>query len=124
MAFANYQKQTEDTLLTFTIHDEQYIKANQYDDAWVLSAERASNCKYLVCCHSQEPQKGTAFCVGLVSQIQAKNPGDGKTRYAICISAYAPIDLPDVWDGGQNPVRYVSLQDLGIDPASLTFETL
>ncbi|WP_139276495.1 hypothetical protein [Spirulina major] len=124
MTFANYQKTMEDTLLTFTGHDEQYIKTNQYDDAWVLSAERASQCQYLVCCHSQGAHKGTAFCVGRVSQIQAKNPEDAKTRYAICISEYAPIHLPNVWDGGQNPVRYVNLQDLGIDPASLRFETL
>lgn len=115
----------EDTLLTFTSHDEQYIKTNHYDDAWTLNEKRASNCKYLVCCYSQGAKKGTAFCVGLISHLtEVPTPEHEKTRYAIHITDYAPIDRPNTWDGGRFPVRYVALADLGIELESLTFESL
>jgi len=114
-----------DTLLTFTSHNEQYIKTNRYDNAWVVDPERASDCKYLVCCHSQGANKSSGFCVGLVSHVEeVPTPSNEKKRYAINITAYAPIDRPYLWDGGQNPVRYVNLADLGIDLAALKFELL
>lgn len=115
----------EDTLLTFTSHDEQYIKEHHYDDAWTLNEKRASNCKYLVCCYSQGAKKGSAFCVGLISRLaEVPTPPNEKKRYAINITEYAPIDRPNLWDGGRFPVRYVNLADLGIDLASLKFEPL
>jgi len=46
----------------------------------------------------------------------------GKDRYIIQISEVAVIDIPDLWPGNQNPVRYTSLEDLGIDLSDLKFE--
>jgi len=46
---------------------------------------------------------------------------EDKDRWVIRISEYARVSLPDKWDGGRNPVRYTTLDELGIDPSKLTF---
>jgi hypothetical protein len=46
------------------------------------------------------------------------------TRWRVRIGDYAKIAIPHAWDGGRNPVRYTTLQELGIDPATLEFEPI
>jgi hypothetical protein len=38
------------------------------------------------------------------------------------ISDFARVSKPAAWEGLRNPVRYTTLQALGIDPAMLLFE--
>lgn len=108
----------ENTVLTFTANDLQYIKTNGYDDSWVLNENRAGSCTYLVCCHSEGAKKRHAFVVGLISRIRESGEG----RWAIHISEYASIDIPNVWKGWRNPVHYTTLEDLGIELSTLRFE--
>lgn len=110
----------ENTVLTYTKNDLEYIKSTGCDRSWVLNENRASSCKYLVCCHSQGAKQRNAFLVGLISQIRDTD----ENRWAIHISEYASIDIPDVWQGWRNPVRYTTLEELGIDPSTLKFEKL
>jgi len=42
----------------------------------------------------------------------------------IAISEFARIERPDIWDHGRNPVRYTSLEELGIDLGTLRFEMM
>ena len=37
---------------------------------------------------------------------------------------FARVNVPDAWKGDRNPLRYSSLERLGIDPASLTWERI
>jgi len=46
----------------------------------------------------------------------------GKNRFIIQISEVAVIDIPDLWPGNQNPVRYTSLEELDITLSALKFE--
>ena len=39
----------------------------------------------------------------------------------IAIDEYAFVDIPNVWGGSRNPVRYGSLEQLGISPDTLEF---
>lgn len=119
----NSSTQPENTILTFTTHDIPFIKTNG-DECWVINRERGESCKYLVCCHSQKPNRGTAFCVGLLRNLRPMNTETGQQRYAIEISAYAEINVPNVWQGWQNPVHYTTLEVLGIDLDSLRFKAL
>jgi hypothetical protein len=68
-----------------------------------------------------EPQ-GSAFLVGIINNVvpSAENPA----RFLIRISEYAEVDIPKVWGGWRNPVKYTDLGSLGIDPASLKFEPM
>jgi hypothetical protein len=45
-------------------------------------------------------------------------------RWLIQISEYALVSIPDTWDGSRNPVRYRSMEELGIDPNQLDFQTM
>jgi len=65
---------------------------------------------------------GSVFLVGRISDV-VPSP-DYDERWLIKFSAYARIALPEVWKGWRNPVRYTSLEKLGIDPATLCFEPM
>ena len=116
----------EDTVVTFTANDLQYIKTNGCDNSWVLNKDRAGSCKYLVCCHSEGAKKRHAFVVGLISRIRfvCVDQHSGKDRWAIHISEYASIDIPNVWERWHNPVHYTTLKSLGIDISTLNFEKI
>lgn len=112
------------TIMTFTSNELTEILARGEDWSWVLNKSRAENCKYLVCCHHGGAKKGTAFLIGEISRIvdAPEDAGKDKPRANIQISKYAAIDIPNVWDGGRNPVRYTSLEELGINLTSLNFK--
>ncbi len=115
----------KDTILTYTANDVEFIKTKGCDKSWVLNKNRAENCAYLVCCHSRGADKRSAFLVGRKSDISFVCIDDsGNKRWAIEISEYASIDLPNVWEGWRNPVRYTTLEELGIDLSTLKFEKI
>jgi hypothetical protein len=90
-----------------------------------LAQDRAKKCKFLVCCSSQGANQKTSFLVGKISGTEFTYTGEsGKDRYLVTISEYASIDIPNSWNGQQNPVRYTSLEELGIDLNSLNFEKI
>jgi hypothetical protein len=100
--------------------------------SWVLDPTRAADCDYVVCTRSYknwregtEP-KGSAFLVGKVSGVvrSPDRPNRYPYRYLITMSEYALADIPDVWQGWRNPVRYTTMEDLGIDPAQLEFKPM
>jgi hypothetical protein len=108
---------------TFTGHSFETIESRGGDYAWVLDQNKARTYEYLVCCSSVGTNRGNAFLVGKISGVEFDHVGDtGKNRYAICVSEIAAVDIPDLWPGNQNPVRYTTLEELGIDPSKLSFQ--
>ena len=124
-----------DTIVVFTARSPERIVREGGSQAWVLNAARAKQCRWLVCTQNRHnpdhefsdatQEHGSAFLLGKVSGISRAAPeesDDGKERWLIRISEFARIEVPDVWDHGRNPVRYASLEKLGIDPAGLDFQ--
>jgi hypothetical protein len=110
-------------LQTFTENSLEDILNRGGDYDWALDQDRAKKCNYLVCCSSQGANRKQSFLVGKISGTEFTYTGDsGKKRYLVTISEYALINIPDSWPGNQNPVRYTSLEELGIDINSLKFE--
>ena len=110
-------------LQTFTENSLEDILDRGGDYDWVLDQDRAKKCQYLVCCSSQGANRKSSFLVGKISGAEFTYAGEnGQSRYLVTISEYASINIPNSWPGNQNPVRYTSLEDLGIDPAHLIFE--
>jgi hypothetical protein len=106
------------------------ILAKGGSDTWKLDPQRVLKCQYLVCTQNRHRQDGTpeaphraAFLVGKVSGVEPAEPINGP-RWLVRISEYAEIEMPEVWDGSQNPVRYTTLQSLGIDPETLDFQPM
>lgn len=108
---------------TFTHNSFDDIISRGGDYRWVLDPNRAKTYEYLVCCSSVGVNRGSAFLIGKISGVEVDRVEDtDQKRYAICISEVASIDIPDLWPGNQNPVRYTTLEDLGIDPSKLSFQ--
>jgi hypothetical protein len=123
----------KDTIIVFTARSPARIIEEGGSQAWVLNPARAKLCKWLVCTQNRhnpdhefsdatEPH-GAAFLVGKISGIkQSAEKGSGD-RWIIEISDYTTIEpRPDVWQHWRNPVRYASLDDLGIDVKELEFK--
>src|ERR1019366_4114703 len=64
----------------------------------------------------------SAFLVGKVSGVVPATDTPG--RWKIAIREFARVNIPEVWDKSRFPVRYTTLEDLGIDPTTLNFEPL
>lgn len=121
-----------DTVMVFTGKGLAQIVAEGGSQAWALDAGRANGCTYLVGTQNRkrahedwsnpEAPQGTGFVVARIAGIGPAPNYAG--RSIIRISDYAVVDIPNLWDGGRNPVRYTSLAALGIDVSKLTFTQL
>lgn len=127
---------TQDTVVVFTARSPDRIVREGGSQGWVLNAARAKQCTWLVCTQNRHnadhefsdatESHGSAFLLGKVSGIRrsAEEDKDGKERWLVTISEFARINVPDAWDHGRNPVRYASLKQLGIDPATAKFQPM
>jgi hypothetical protein len=100
--------------------------------AWVVAEKQARRRQFLVCIrnarevdfHDHEPH-GTAFLVGRISGLRPYgHDKKGMRRFIIEISEYAEVDHPDAWGEWRNPVKYTTLEELGIDPEKLRFQPM
>ncbi|MFO1056104.1 MAG: hypothetical protein U1E53_03970 [Dongiaceae bacterium] len=96
---------------------------------WKINVVRARSCPYLVCVHNggHEDSEGSeehnaAFLVAKVTSVQITP--DNEERCVIRFDEYADIHIPDVWQGWRFPVRYMTLEELGIDPTKLIWKKL
>jgi hypothetical protein len=117
--------------MVFTGRGISQILEDGGSQAWALNAVRARKCEYLICVqnHPGEPwakpeaSQGTAFLIGRVSGVEPAGDEHGANRWIINISEYAEIkDRPNMWDGSRNPVRYTTMEDLGLDPTKFAFK--
>jgi len=114
----------DDAIMVFTARSPEVIVEEGGSQAWVLNQARARRCTYLVCTQNQHhpnhefstatEDHGKGFLIGKISEIRKSREEGGEDRWMIAISEYAKLDVPNVWDGGRNPVRYTSLKSLGI----------
>lgn len=97
--------------------------------SWRLDRNNARQCEYVVCTRNahadwaQGPEEHhSAFLIGKVRDVVPAP--DYKGRFLIQFGSYARIDIPGAWRGDRNPVRYMTLEDLGVDPARLKWEQM
>jgi hypothetical protein len=96
----------------------------------VIKPKHVEDCEYVVLCRSgkskefeggDEP-KGSAFVVGRgLAVVPSPHMPE---RYMIKFREYALCAIPDVWPGDRYPVRYLTMEELGIDPAGLEFKPM
>lgn len=119
-------------VVVFTARTVEQILAEGGTSAWKLHPDHARSRAYCVCTRNSfarwskaghaEPHR-TAFLVGKISNVVPALNRD--RRYLIEFSEYALVNVPDVWvKGDRNPVKYVNLEDLGIDPTTLTWKLM
>ncbi len=62
--------------------------------------------------------------IGRISALEPSPEPDRNDRFIIRFSEYAEIDIPNMAYQWRNPVRYIQLEDYGIDPTKLKFRSL
>lgn len=116
-----------DAVMVFTYKTTDMIFDTGGSAAWRLSVPNARKCRYLVCARNAHDPRGNAsdvphhaaFLVGRISDIQPA-PDRDVGRYLVLIDEYAEVLVEDAWQSGnRNPVRYITLDELGIDPSKL-----
>jgi hypothetical protein len=96
--------------------------------SWRLVPSHAAKQEFVVVCRSGvdwaegTEDRGSAFLVGRLAGVQPSDEEVG--RYLIKMTEYADVSVPGAWKGWRNPVKYSTLEELGIDPSSLTFKPL
>ena len=122
----------DDAILVFTSERLGSLLGEGGSQAWRLNAPRAGRCTWLLCVRNRvntylgrqgatEPH-GAGFLLGRISAITSPTYHDIPGRWKIAFGEFAHLQSPDLWDGGQNPVRYTNLAARGIDPARLVFK--
>jgi hypothetical protein len=116
-------------IAVFTANSRAEVLAVGGSAAWVVAEKQARRREFLVCIrnardvdfHDHEPH-GTAFLVGRINGLKAHGVDrKGMQRWIIEISEYALIDHPEAWGEWRNPVKYTTLEELGIDLNKLKF---
>ena len=72
---------------------------------------------------AHEPH-GSAFLIGEIRDIrETEVDSRGNCRSLISFSKHALVDMPNIWQNWRNPVRYTTMEDLGIDPSELSMHS-
>jgi hypothetical protein len=112
-------------IVVFTSKGPNRILADGGTSSWRLDPKRARDCDFVVCTRNAKGGNGhrAAFLVGKLGKVlvSEKCPPD---RYLLTFTEYALVDIPDVWKGERNPVRYSTMDELGIDPEQLKFKPM
>ena len=119
-------------IVVFTGKSVEAMLAKGGSDAWVLDPSRARRCQYVVCTRNTHAdfatpgpaEHGAAFLVGRVRDIIRVDDSAESHRYLIAFGEYAPVDVSNAWKGWRNPVRYSSLEDIGVDLAALEWHPM
>ena len=115
--------------VVFTAKSVERILKEGGTSSWRLDRNHARQCAFAVCTRNAhadwtegpEPHH-TAFLIGKIKDVVPSPTHEG--RFLIEFSDYAPLNIPDAWHGGRNPVSYGTTQDLGIDLALLKWESM
>ena len=118
--------------VVFTAKPVERILREQGTSSWRLDRNHANRCAFAVCTRNSKPTDwiqehgpephGSAFLVGKVRDVVPSPYHEG--RYLIRFSEYARIDVPDAWKGDRNPIRYLAIEDLGIDFSTLEWRPM
>jgi hypothetical protein len=126
----------EEVAILFTAKSVERILKEGGTSAWRLDRNHARGCVYAVCTRNAQADwvegpeaHHSAFLVGKIRNVvpcqpTPENNEPAKNRYLIQFSEFARVDIPDFWKGDRNPVKYVSLEKLDIEPSKLKWEKM
>ena len=117
-------------VVVFTAKSSDRILREGGTSSWRLDRNNARQCEFAVCTRNananwvEGPEEHhSAFLVGKVKDVVPSLRHKG--RFLVQFSEYAVVNVPEIWKGDRNPLKYaVSLQDLGIDAAKLRWERM
>lgn len=120
---------TNTALAIYTGKSVNKIVKTGGSQSWVLDPQKARQNDFAVLCFNPNADwsegtvsHGAAFLVGRISNVVESTDTAG--RWLVLFDEYAEIDLPNTWGGWRNPIKYTTLEELGIDVSTLTFKTM
>ena len=127
-------RENENAVIVFTARSPERIIREGGSQAWVLNPARAKRCTWLICTQNRhnpdhefsdatEPH-GSGFLIGRISGLHKSEDPHDQVRWHIEITEFARIGYPDLWRHWRNPVRYMSLEELGIRLEGLKFQPM
>ena len=126
----------EQAVVLFTAKSVETLLKEGGTSAWRLDRNHARRCKYAVCTRNayadwvqDTEDHHSAFLVGKIRDVipcppSPENERAGDDRYIILFSEFAKVNIPNVWKGDRNPVKYGSVDELGIDFSALKWEPM
>lgn len=121
----------DEAILVFTGRSVDRMIAEGGSSAWALNPARARTCKYIVCARNShakfttpgpEPHRSVFLVARLAHVTPAAGPSE-EGRYLLAFRDYALVQKLDVWRG-RNPVRYTTLERLGMNAATLDWNEM
>jgi hypothetical protein len=120
---------SEKAAVLFTAKSIERILREGGTSSWRLDRNHARQCSFAICTRNahadwvegQEAHR-SAFLVGKIKDVVTSPTYND--RYLIQFSEFALVNIPDAWKGDRNPVRYSTLEEIGIDPAKLKWEPM
>ncbi len=120
---------SDECAVVFTAKSVERIRREGGTSSWRLDRNRARQCIYAVCTRNafadwvEGPEAHhSAFLIGKVSDVVPSPENDA--RFLILFSEFALVEIPDVWKGDRNPIKYESMSQLGIDPTTLAWQEM
>lgn len=120
-----------EAIAVYTFKSRERIYANGGTSSWVLNPVNARPYQWVVCCRNANDKAtegpeahGSAFMVARVLDFVPSPEKGFEHRYLIRFSEYAEVAVPDAWKGWRNPIKYTSLEELGIDPETLVLQPM
>jgi hypothetical protein len=127
---------SDEVTVVFTAKSVERILREGGTSAWRIDRNHARKCSYAVCTRNAnadwvegpEPHH-SAFLIGKIRDVVLCEPTpeneDGEQdRYLIQFSEFARVNIPDVWKGDRNPVKYATIESLRIDLSKLRWEEM
>jgi hypothetical protein len=127
---------TKEVAIVFTAKCLERILREGGTSAWRLDRNHARRCAYVVCTRNAnadwvegQETHHSAFLVGKIRDVVPCSPTPEnheapKNRYLIQFSEFARVNIPNVWKGDRNPVKYATLEELDMDPTTLKWEIM
>jgi len=122
--------------VVFTAKCIERILGEGGTSSWRLDRKHARRCKFAVCTRNanadwvEGPEAHhSAFLVGKIRDVvpcspTPENNESEQKRYLIQFSEFARVNIPNIWKGDRNPIKYASLEELGIDASTLRWEAM
>jgi hypothetical protein len=120
----------DDTVVVLTARSLERMVREGGSQAWRLVPSHARQMDYIVCTRNtraawgdgHEPHR-SAFLIAKVRDV-VPSP-ERPDRWMVRFAEYARIGVSELWKkGDRNPVRYESLNDLGVDPDELDWQKM
>ncbi|HEY3770330.1 MAG TPA: hypothetical protein VGN44_16780 [Candidatus Angelobacter sp.] len=127
---------SQEAIIVFTARSVERILNEGGSASWRLDRNHARRCAYAVCTRNTladwtegQEEHRSAFLVGKISNVipcapTPENHEAPNNRYLIQFSEFARVNVLDTWKGDRNPVKYTTLEELGINFSKLKWEAM